>query len=482
VNRIAPTVLLAGAASLLLAGSWLAQSVLVARQADALAEARASLAGGDQGIGVLRELEALARPQPDAAVARRLIAQVQQDVERQAAISSRLQRAVDGLPPLFPAIASGIAAVAMLAIGFAFVRIVRWSHRARRQSLRAEEALRSLRSLLASAPLAFIAWNRTRGVVLWSDSAERVFGLERARALGSPLPESLQGLRDRVEQSLSQSDTASALPLTLRNERGESIHVSVSASRMVLQEPESPTIAVVVEDVTPHREREARRLDAEREQRDALIREVHHRIKNHLQGVAGLLRQHLAGKPQLQPLLESATAQVLTIAAVHGLQGEFRGSTLDLRGMVSRIAASISGIMRVPIVLDERCAELEGLCVAEEEGVAIAMVLNELLMNSIKHRRAGTADEMIRVCARRGVDEVAIRVTNPGTLPPRFSFALDVQLGTGLGLVRSLLPRHGARLEIEQAGDLVVATLTLEALHLRVADVLAAIDLHALEA
>jgi PAS domain S-box-containing protein len=366
--------------------------------------------------------------------------------------------------------AGRLTLVALASLALAFVLVASRARRAGRNAQRADEALRSLRTLLAAAPMAFVAWNRERGVVLWSDSAERMFGTPRGRVLGAPLPESLRQLRDEVEHALTATEAPIGLSVNLRNEQGELMHLSVSASRMELQIPGESTIAAVIEDMTSHRLREARRIDAVRAQRDALIREVHHRIKNHLQGVAGLLRQHLAGKPLLQPLLEAATAQVLTIAAVHGLQGELAGRALDLRSMVSRIAASISGIMHVPIVLGDTCADLEGTCMAEEEAVPIAMVLNEILMNAVKHRARDGTDALIRVGAERGNDSVSIRISNQGFLPPRFDLASGIQVGTGLGLAKSLLPQEGARLHIAEAGDLVVATLTVSELHLCFAD------------
>ena len=121
-------------------------------------------------------------------------------------------------------------------------------------------------------------------------------------------------------------------------------------------------------------------------QRYALIREVHHRVKNSLQGVAGLLRQHLGDKPLLRPLLESTSSQVYAIAAVRGLQGEASGAAINLRMLVARVAASVSGIMHEPIVLSERCASLGAYIVNEEESVAVAIVLNELMINAAKHR------------------------------------------------------------------------------------------------
>ena len=47
----------------------------------------------------------------------------------------------------------------------------------------------------------------------------------------------------------------------------------------------------VIEDISQRKLLEGERAASERRHRDALVREVHHRIKNHVQGVVGLLRQ-----------------------------------------------------------------------------------------------------------------------------------------------------------------------------------------------
>lgn len=469
MKRLALPILLFVAAALLLATVLVWHAHGASHLGESIAAARAVFEGRDQGVGVLRDLASLQRDTPRPDLARSLIAKVQEEVEQDAAVSGELEVAAAALASGAVPASFWFAGLAWLATCAAFAYVATVATREQQRTRRADEALRSLRSLLAAAPLAFVAWNRGKGIVLWSDSAERMFGLQRERVLGAPMPEFLLPLSQSVESALATEEAAKALQVTVRTERGESVQLAVSANRMDVQDPAMPTIAAVIEDMTPHREREARRLDAVRVQRDALIREVHHRIKNHLQGVAGLLRQHLAGKPLLQPLLEAATSQVLTIAAVHGLQGELHGHALDMRSMVSRIAASISGIMHVPIVLGDTCADLEGLCVAEDEAVAIAMVLNEVLMNAVKHRARGGSDAMIRVGARRFDHSVAIRISNQGFLPPRFDFALGAQVGTGLGLVKSLLPQQGVTLTIEEEGELVVATLRVSEPLLRLA-------------
>ena len=152
---------------------------------------------------------------------------------------------------------------------------------------------------------------------------------------------------------------------------------------------------------------------------------------------------------------------MLSIAAVHGLQGEVRRGAPNLRMLLARIASSVSGIMHVPIEMAGQCMTIGDTLVTEEEAVPIAMVLNELMMNAIKHRALIGEDATVRIDAVCNVGGVQIEISNAGVLPARFNLPLGVHVGTGLGLVKSLLPQRGAVLEIVEEGRRVVARLTL---------------------
>ncbi len=213
-------------------------------------------------------------------------------------------------------------------------------------------------------------------------------------------------------------------------------------------------LLLVASDVTHQREAERARLQAAIDQREVLVREVHHRIKNNLQGVAGLLQQNAARRPELAGVLNEAVGQVQAIAQVHGLQVG-GGKPLEMAGLLRAIAQSVQRTFgrTVEVELEGRVPHL----LPEAESIPVALTVNELLTNAIKHGQGAAVR-----CTLIGRDEgVCIRVSGQGRLAPGFDLKRVPAGVSGLGLVRALLPRRSATLSLTQQGDSVVAEVEL---------------------
>ena len=96
----------------------------------------------------------------------------------------------------------------------------------------------------------------------------------------------------------------------------------------------------------------------------------------------------------------------------------------------------------------------------EVEAIPIALTLNELLTNAVKHSN-GSGDGAIGCVLDCDDDSVRVAISNRARLPDGFSLARIPNGVSGLGLVRALLPKKSASLSIEQSVDDVVATVTL---------------------
>jgi two-component sensor histidine kinase len=192
--------------------------------------------------------------------------------------------------------------------------------------------------------------------------------------------------------------------------------------------------------------------------RDALIREIHHRIKNNLQGITGLLRQLADNHPETTESINQTIGQVQSIAAIHGLQERTAANNLRLRELAESVATGVGGLWQKTVAV-EIASDLTPCTIDEAEAVPLALILNELLSNALKH---GGQSGQIKIALKHGQspDFVQVIISNVGQLPPDFDF--EHNAGTGLQLVKSLMPRAGARLSFHYQDNTVVTTLELE--------------------
>ena len=218
-------------------------------------------------------------------------------------------------------------------------------------------------------------------------------------------------------------------------------------------------LLLVASDVTEHRMAEEARLEAAISQRELLVREVHHRIKNNLQGVAGLLQQLAARRPEVSAVISEAVGQVQAIAQVYGLQVGSSGP-LRVQRVVEAIIGSVQRMFGRQIrnaVAGPMAAQAHRWSLPEAESIPIALTLNELLTNAIKHSE-GNEVVCTMICDE---DRICLEIVNPGQLPHEFSLANVPGGVSGLGLVRALLPRRSATLSLLQRGADVVCSVEL---------------------
>lgn len=214
-------------------------------------------------------------------------------------------------------------------------------------------------------------------------------------------------------------------------------------------------------EVSDRKQAEAKRLEEAGRLREALVREVHHRIKNNLQTVIGLLRREAVRRPLAHEAIEGAINQVQAVAVVHGLYGRVSGHSILLCELLPAVVSSVFDLTGVPIVQEGLDASERRLLVRESETVAVALILNELLTNAVKHS-SGAPEEQIHVTFVREQARGSIRIRNPGRLAPEFDFDSGKGVGTGLGLVRALIPVPGVSLRFIESDAGVEVVMTIE--------------------
>lgn len=223
-------------------------------------------------------------------------------------------------------------------------------------------------------------------------------------------------------------------------------------------------------DLTDRKRAETEHLAQEKIQREALIKEVHHRIKNNLQGITGVLRLFAEKHPTTAEPITEAIGQVQSIALIHGIKMNLGTHPINLCSLIKPIASNNQALWKTPIVYHTpscktyACESADSLgchlMINENEAVPLALILNELITNAVKHGQPTNLVE-IEMETKATSKASTIHITNQGNLGEAFDFDHHKGLGTGLQLVSTLLPTQGVKLSWQQQKNSVITSLEL---------------------
>jgi two-component system, sensor histidine kinase PdtaS len=199
-------------------------------------------------------------------------------------------------------------------------------------------------------------------------------------------------------------------------------------------------------------------------QREATIREVHHRVKNNLQTVASLLRlqvRRLGDHPTAVAALEESVRRIDAIALVHEtLTEEFEGAVDmgDVARRVVRMLESSLGREDVRVTLSAGSVRVDAAV-----ATPLAVVMSELVHNAIEHGLRGGAGE-VTVALQGGEGEpTVLEVADSGSGTAEPVPEPGRPGGLGLRLVRALVDEElGGRFTLvirPGRGSLATATI-----------------------
>jgi len=201
----------------------------------------------------------------------------------------------------------------------------------------------------------------------------------------------------------------------------------------------SRSISAMAEAVS-RREDELRSAVAEREH---LLREIHHRVKNNLQIVASLLNLELGtlSDPEQAAALNSSMERIRSMGLVHEtLYGQSRLDEVNLgdyaRNLLDYLAVSY---LRPGLAIERNLSDCR---LSLEQALPCGLILNELLTNAFKY---GTGDRSEAKLIVNLTEDQAFLILSVGDDGPGFRSDFDPLTSSSLGvsLVRSLTEQLG---------------------------------------
>ncbi len=278
------------------------------------------------------------------------------------------------------------------------------------------------------------------GKIIWSEEVFRIFGLDPAA--GEPSYGELQQIIYPEDLPTWKSVVQAAIDHQIPYEWDHRIMLPdgslryVEARGQVITDGTGVVTALfgTVMDISERKQAEAQ-LKASLEEKELLLKEVHHRVKNNLQVVSSLFSlqtQYIDDPKVLEVLIESQN-RINAMALIHEkLYQSTSLAQVDFRDYIHNLTQSLFASYHTKAQRVRLHLQVEPLPISLDTAIRCGLIINELVSNALKHAfLEDCPGEMRLTFVAQPADKICLVVEDDGVgIPPDF----DIEQTNSLGL------------------------------------------------
>lgn len=298
------------------------------------------------------------------------------------------------------------------------------------------------RQIVEAAPNAMVMVNMAGRVEMVNAQAERMFGYTRNEILGQSIemlvPERFRGRHSGLRASLF--DNPRTLPMAAGRDfyavRKDGSEFPVEIGLNPIETEDGPMVLSAIVDIS-HRKEEEERIRIALKEKDILLGEIHHRVKNNLQIIYSLLDLQSARitDPAALSLLRDSQNRVHSMALIHQtLYGSRDFARVDFALFIDTLLPALIRSYGIDANRISVHVDVEPVRLPIDVAVPCGLVVNELITNVFKHAFRDRDRGEIRVALTRQLgNEALLSVSDDGVgLPDHVDTAQTDTLGLQL--------------------------------------------------
>ena len=226
----------------------------------------------------------------------------------------------------------------------------------------------------------------------------------------------------------------------------------------------SPEIGISIQNamVTDTKERQfnallegEEKIRASLKEKEVLLKEIHHRVKNNLQIVSSLLYMQAAKTehPGAVLALKESRARIKSMALIHErLYQSPNLASVDMGGYTRNLVFDLQHFYRTEESSVRLAVKIDDVSLGITEAIPCGLIINELVSNALKHAfPKGREGEITIQLQKRDANRIVLTVSDSGigfpeNIDPRNSPSL------GLTLVNSLVEQLDGTIELDRRG------------------------------
>ena len=263
--------------------------------------------------------------------------------------------------------------------------------------------------------------------------------------------ESYQGQIRLFKKALMGNAKDFELPLKMASGEAKWFHIFLNP---ISSDDTQNEISCIAYDITERKEID-RAIRLALKEKEILLKEVHHRVKNNLQVISSLmsLQKSFVKDPTLVQVLEESQSRIATMSYIHeSLYRHTDFSSISFADYLQRLSANLIHSYSTPDCEVALQSAFEDVYLTLDQAIPSGLIVNELVSNSLKYAFKGRKRGVVflRVAKLDGRIEIEVRDDGVG-LPDDFSLNKNESLG--LYLIQALSEQLEAELVVESTKE-----------------------------
>ena len=254
-------------------------------------------------------------------------------------------------------------------VGFALDRL-----RADEMRQAANATRQRLASIIESSDDAIVSKDLNGNVVSWNIGAERLFGYTAEEMVGKPItlliPDDHLDEEPRILEQIRRGERIDHYETIRRRKDGVLLNISLSVSPVKDVSGRIVGASKIARDITERKQAE--------EQKNLLINELNHRVKNTLATVQSLAMQTFRGAQSGSDARDRFAARLAALSNAHDVLTSASWMSASMREIVSRATGAFRTAERMRFSGPD-------VRIAPKQALALSMALHELCTNASKY-------------------------------------------------------------------------------------------------
>lgn len=263
-----------------------------------------------------------------------------------------------------------------------------------------------VRTLFENAPDGIVILDAKANIIRWNPKAVDIFGWESEEVIGKPLYRVIGPERNYniYEESIArfhrgEADTFINKSLEMRacHKKGKEFPIVTSISTMYNKG--ELYFLCFIGDITKRKQAQNKLQQSLRE-KEVLLKEIHHRVKNNLQVITSLLslQSSFINDPFISDIFKKSQYRINSMGMVHEMLYQSKDlSKIDYKEYLERLTGSLKSAMISTAQNIEVRLMLPVVYLNVDTAIPLSLIINELLTNAFKYAFVGQENGQIMV-------------------------------------------------------------------------------------